>query len=56
MSMRHGELIYVQIDNELIGLNRKYGIVSAANHVFDKMLERTLDSWNFMLSGFASNG
>ncbi|XP_077210739.1 pentatricopeptide repeat-containing protein At2g15690, mitochondrial-like [Tasmannia lanceolata] len=46
----------IQINNKMIEMYGKCGSMNGARHVFDRMPERNLDSWNLMISGFASNG
>lgn len=45
-----------QVNNELIRLYGKCESLNDARRVVDKMPERNLDSWNLMISRFASNG
>ncbi|XP_058082064.1 pentatricopeptide repeat-containing protein At2g15690, mitochondrial-like [Magnolia sinica] len=46
----------LQINNKLIDMYGKCGSMKDARHVFDRMPERSMDSWHLMINGFASNG
>eukprot|EP01018_Ginkgo_biloba_P019689 Gb_04894 [translate_table: standard] len=45
----------VFVANSLVAMYAKCGSVELARHVFDKMSERNLVSWNAMLAGYAQN-
>ncbi|CAI0541559.1 unnamed protein product [Linum tenue] len=46
----------IRISNSLIDMYARCGCVELARQVFDKMLNRTLVSWNSLLVGLAANG
>lgn len=46
----------LQLNNNLIEMYGKCGSTKDARHVFDRMPERNLDTWNLMINVFASNG
>ncbi|GMH03396.1 hypothetical protein Nepgr_005235 [Nepenthes gracilis] len=46
----------VELNNKLIEMYGKCGSMKNARQVFDRMCERTTDSWNLMIHGYAANG
>lgn len=46
----------VFVGNALVGMYGKCGFLEDAVHVFEKMPERNLVSWNSMIRGFSENG
>ncbi|XP_062091432.1 pentatricopeptide repeat-containing protein At2g15690, mitochondrial [Humulus lupulus] len=45
-----------QLINKVIEMYVKCGSMTDARRVFDYMTDRTLDSWNLMINGYADNG
>eukprot|EP01018_Ginkgo_biloba_P000673 Gb_14133 [translate_table: standard] len=54
--VKTGFEVDVFVGNHLINMYAKCGCVHHARHVFDKMPERNLVSWNAMIAGYARNG
>ncbi|XP_043700454.1 pentatricopeptide repeat-containing protein At3g26630, chloroplastic-like [Telopea speciosissima] len=46
----------VFVGTSLIDMYAKYGFISMAREVFDQMPQRSVATWNVMLSGYASHG
>eukprot|EP01018_Ginkgo_biloba_P036141 Gb_02911 [translate_table: standard] len=46
----------VVVRSALVYMYAKCGSIEDARHVFDKMSERTVVSWNTMIAGYAQNG
>ncbi|XXG55453.1 hypothetical protein AAC387_Pa03g3119 [Persea americana] len=53
---RHGLESDVFVQNGLIAMYAKCGLLGCARLVFDGLCERTVVSWTSMLSGYAQNG
>ncbi|XP_074563299.1 putative pentatricopeptide repeat-containing protein At3g13770, mitochondrial isoform X2 [Curcuma longa] len=49
-------LSYVVLDNSLIDMYSKCGSLKHSRRVFDNMLERSVISWNTMLTGYSKHG
>ncbi|XP_068648994.1 putative pentatricopeptide repeat-containing protein At1g17630 [Aristolochia californica] len=47
--------LHLHVGNELIGMYSKLGHMKKAQLVFEKMLQRSVISWNTLVSGFAMN-
>ncbi|XP_016500576.2 pentatricopeptide repeat-containing protein At1g18485-like [Nicotiana tabacum] len=56
MASKMGLVRDVFVNNALIAMYGKFGLIEEAMKVFDHMPERNLVSWNSMISGFSSNG
>eukprot|EP01018_Ginkgo_biloba_P020119 Gb_16017 [translate_table: standard] len=46
----------VFVGNSLVAMYAKCGSIDVARHIFDKMSERTVVSWNTMIAGYAQSG
>eukprot|EP01018_Ginkgo_biloba_P002193 Gb_33328 [translate_table: standard] len=46
----------VFVSNALVDMYAKCGSIENARHVFDKIRQRTMVSWNAMIAGYAQNG
>ncbi|KAG9130315.1 hypothetical protein Leryth_004323 [Lithospermum erythrorhizon] len=46
----------LQLINEILKMYSKCGSMTDARRVFDHMLERNMDTWHFMIYGYAENG
>ncbi|XP_060204893.1 pentatricopeptide repeat-containing protein At1g18485-like [Lycium barbarum] len=56
MASKMGLVSDVFVSNSLIAMYGKFGLVEEAMEVFKHMPERSLVSWNSMISGFSANG
>lgn len=46
----------IELNNRLIGMYGSCGSMKDARRVFDKMLERNINSWHLMINGYTLNG
>ncbi|KAH7440418.1 hypothetical protein KP509_04G106200 [Ceratopteris richardii] len=44
------------VSNTLVGMYSKCGHFSAANEIFDRVLNKTIVSWNALIAGYTANG
>eukprot|EP01018_Ginkgo_biloba_P024981 Gb_25581 [translate_table: standard] len=54
--IRRGFESHVVVSNALIDMYAKCGSIKIARHVFEKMSQRTVVSWNAMISGYGMHG
>eukprot|EP01018_Ginkgo_biloba_P031204 Gb_39249 [translate_table: standard] len=54
--VRSGLESNVFVNNSLVAMYAKCGNVAFARHLFDKMSNRNVVSWNIMIAGYAQNG
>eukprot|EP01018_Ginkgo_biloba_P039368 Gb_08569 [translate_table: standard] len=54
--IRHGFELHLAVMNALIDMYAKCGIIETAKHIFDKMSQANVVSWNAMIAGYIHNG
>eukprot|EP01018_Ginkgo_biloba_P039546 Gb_03570 [translate_table: standard] len=54
--IRNGFELHVSVENALIDMYAKCGSIQVARHVFDKMPQRDVVSWNSMIAGYGMHG
>lgn len=56
LAMKHGFITDVNVANCFLSMYARCGSVESARRVFDERHERTLITWNAMISGYSQNG
>lgn len=56
LAMKHGFITDVNVANCFLSMYARCGSVESARKVFDERRERTLITWNAMISGYSQNG
>ncbi|KAJ8450839.1 hypothetical protein Cgig2_032464 [Carnegiea gigantea] len=54
--VRHGFGTNVVVETSLVDMYSRFGCISIARYLFDKMPVRNLVSWNVIISGYANSG
>eukprot|EP01018_Ginkgo_biloba_P032703 Gb_11926 [translate_table: standard] len=53
--IRNGLAWDVSVENSIVNMYAKYGIIEIARHLFDKMSKRDVITWNAIIAGYSQN-